>query len=104
MSGLMSRHVDPAKEKRLRRWARTNYVPVSERKGSWHPIVLEEMGLRDLELERESLGGEAFETPFRPVYVPLEPTDHHRLDGLHQLPDVPNYQRVSKPVEHWVLG
>ncbi len=39
--------VDFIEELRLRRWARENYVPVSQRERTWHPIILEEMGRKD---------------------------------------------------------
>lgn len=41
--------VDFIEELRLRRWARENYVPQPERLSGWHPIVHEEMSLRDTE-------------------------------------------------------
>lgn len=41
--------LDFIEELRLRRWARENYVPADERSGTWHPIVLEEMGRKDRE-------------------------------------------------------
>lgn len=44
-----SQHVDPIEEIRLRTWARRNYAPVAERSDEWHPVVLEEMALRDRE-------------------------------------------------------
>ena len=34
---------------RLRRWARENYVPASQRDMQWHPIVLDEMRRKDAE-------------------------------------------------------
>ena len=41
--------VDFIEELRLRRWARENYVTAAERAESWHPIILEEMRLKDQE-------------------------------------------------------
>jgi hypothetical protein len=41
--------VDFIEELRLRRWARENYVPSSERSRGWHPIILEEMSRKDQE-------------------------------------------------------
>jgi len=41
--------LDFIEELRLRRWARENYVPSSDRDGGWHPVVLEEMGRKDEE-------------------------------------------------------
>lgn len=36
-------------EIRLRRWARENFVALDDRSDSWHPIVLDEMRMKDLE-------------------------------------------------------
>ena len=44
-----SRHIDAIEEMRLRTWARRNYAPAAERSQDWHPIVLEEMSIRDRE-------------------------------------------------------
>jgi hypothetical protein len=41
--------LDVIEELRMRRWARENYVPVDERKQSWHPVIHEEMEKKDLE-------------------------------------------------------
>jgi len=41
--------LDIVEELRMRRWARENYVPVEQRKPSWHPIVHEEMEKKDRE-------------------------------------------------------
>jgi hypothetical protein len=46
-SGLVD--LDFIEELRLRRWARENFVPVSQRLPSWHPVVLEEMLRKDVE-------------------------------------------------------
>jgi hypothetical protein len=47
--------LDFIEELRLRRWAREHYVPRSERKLSWHPVVQEEMAKKDLETSDEAL-------------------------------------------------
>jgi hypothetical protein len=52
-SGLAD--VDFIEELRLRRWARENYVPESQRQTSWHPIVHEEMSRRDVERSEADL-------------------------------------------------
>ena len=41
--------VDFIEELRLRRWARENYVPASQRDARWHPVVLDEMRRKDAE-------------------------------------------------------
>lgn len=54
MSAFETPTIDLIRELRLRKWARTNYVPIEQRIGSWHPLVLDEMQRRDEEL-RESV-------------------------------------------------
>lgn len=39
--------IDVIEEFKLRRWARENYVPPTQRDGTWHPIILEEMTSKD---------------------------------------------------------
>ena len=51
MISSVAEEVDFIQELRLRRWARENYVPVEERKPTWHPVVLDEMGKKDLEAD-----------------------------------------------------
>jgi hypothetical protein len=52
--------LDFIEELRLRRWARENYVAPDQREHDWHPVILNEMDRRDLELT---------ETEATPVYV-----------------------------------
>ena len=47
MSSSVSVELDLIEELRLRRWARENYVPRSQRRPSWHRVVLEEMSKKD---------------------------------------------------------
>ena len=49
MISTVSADIDMIEELRLRRWARENYVPRSQRQQSWHPIVHEEMRKKDRE-------------------------------------------------------
>jgi hypothetical protein len=49
MTSSVLSELDLIEELRLRRWAREHYVPHSQRQNSWHPVVHEEMGKRDLE-------------------------------------------------------
>ncbi len=44
--------LDFIEELRLRRWARENYVPRPQRQQSWHPVVLEEMARKDVEVSQ----------------------------------------------------
>lgn len=46
VSGVLT-EVDFIEELRLRRWARENYVPSSERQQSWHPVIHDEMEKKD---------------------------------------------------------
>ena len=52
IAGDAGQRVDPVEEFRLRAWARTHYLPESERTGSLHPVVLDEMHRKDAELLR----------------------------------------------------
>jgi hypothetical protein len=55
MISSVSAELDFIEELRLRRWARENYVPSTERKASWHPVVHEEMAKKDVEAGEEEL-------------------------------------------------
>lgn len=68
MPGPHFYQTDLIQELRLRRWARKNYVPLSERGTGWHPVVLDEMHCRDQELDEQR---QQFITM---AYVPLAPT------------------------------
>jgi hypothetical protein len=48
MSSVLA-ELDMIEELKLRRWAREHYVPHGQRQRSWHPVILEEMGRKDLE-------------------------------------------------------
>ena len=50
MLSSVGAEVDFIEELRLRRWARENYVPHGQRELSWHPVILDEMGRKDVEL------------------------------------------------------
>jgi hypothetical protein len=52
MLSSVSEELDFIQELRLRRWARENYVPAGQREASWHPVVVDEMVKKELELER----------------------------------------------------
>jgi len=49
MTSVMTGDVDLIDELRMRRWARENYVPRSERQNGWHWVVLDEMTKKDVE-------------------------------------------------------
>lgn len=84
MTAQKSSPVDFLKELRLRRWARENYVTAKERKSGWHPIVLDEMRRKDIELAQteESYAGQRF--------VPLEPMPLRAIHPAHPAPGNPN--------------
>lgn len=44
---LVETDLDFIEEMRLRTWARVNYVPGEERDEEWHPVILDEMALKD---------------------------------------------------------
>jgi hypothetical protein len=50
MLSSVGAEIDLIEELRLRRWAREHYVPRQKRERSWHPVVLDEMDRKDLEM------------------------------------------------------
>lgn len=91
--------MDVVEELRLRRWARENYVPAAERDGLWHPVILEEMCRRDLEM--------ADKPDLRRGLVPLQPgvrflhgahLDTQRGETLLSVPEIhdPDNARATK--------
>ena len=85
--------VDAVKELRLRRWARTNFVTAQRRSESWHPIVLDEMQVKDAERNEQAA---SYETgrPLLP-YVPLAPSPVYVVHGSHAPHGNPNLIRRS---------
>ncbi|QDT63815.1 hypothetical protein [Calycomorphotria hydatis] len=79
---------DPVRELRLRRWAREHYVAPSDRQLSWHPIVLDEMRARDIELAKRA-------TSHVTGYVPLAPSTIHEVHEAHA--GVPAPKHISMP-------
>ena len=49
MDSSVPHDVDFIRELQLRRWARENYVPQSQRESDWHPVIHDEMTRRDSE-------------------------------------------------------
>jgi hypothetical protein len=49
MVSSLGAEIDFIEELRMRRWAREHYVPRDRREATWHPVVLDEMGQKDLE-------------------------------------------------------
>jgi hypothetical protein len=83
--------IDILRELRLRLWARLHYVPRRERKETWHPIVLDEMRVRDREIEEQAAGRA---TGSR--YVPLAPSDRPILHEAHE--GVPDPKLVKRSI------
>lgn len=54
--------VDFIEELRMRRWARENYVPATDREDDWHPVILDEMARKDVEQGEADM---AYVTPVR---------------------------------------
>ena len=52
MSEAETSKIDFVRELRLRQWARQHWVSREDRRSSWHPIVLDEMSIKDIELQR----------------------------------------------------
>ena len=50
MSSSGAAEVDFIEELRLRRWAREHYVPEQQRQLTWHPVILDEMDRKDVEM------------------------------------------------------
>ncbi len=54
MQSGQANEIDFIEELKLRRWARENYVPHTQRNETWHPIIHDEMGRKDHEHRPES--------------------------------------------------
>lgn len=74
--------LDFVEELQLRRWARQNYVAPTDRRVDWHPVVREEMQLRDAEMIVHSRVRE----PATSSYVPLAPSGIQRVHQAHEMP------------------
>jgi hypothetical protein len=57
--------LDLVEELRLRRWARLNHVCEEARRTDWHPVILDEMSLKDAELADQN------PAPFGRQYAPI---------------------------------
>lgn len=77
MPALTSAPIDMIEELMYRCWARRNYLPLELREANWHPIILEEMALRDEELFEELPQHESMDRTFGSGFVPLVPSITH---------------------------
>ena len=50
MLSSVAHELDFIEELRLRRWARLHYVVCNQRDTTWHPVILDEMNRKDLEM------------------------------------------------------
>jgi len=82
--------IDIVKELRLRQWARLHYTPSAERSATWHPIVLEEMALRDRELQS------AAAVQMVSSFVPLVPAQYHEIHAGHARLTEPNLVKTRQ--------
>ena len=58
-------NIDFIEEIRLRRWARENYRPAADRNQTWHPIVLDEMLTKDIEVQSGDQTDDDLSAPMR---------------------------------------
>ena len=89
--------VDLIKELRLRRWARSNYVPTEQRNYTWNPVVLDEMLRKDQELRER-----ACDRAIRSSYVPLPPTTITKRHDSHPSNPEPNLLRYAESFEIYI--
>ena len=70
--------LDVVEEFRMRRWARENFVPAADRDADWHPVILDEMHCKELELREAGRTHSAAGS-----LVPLVPGGFRVLHGAH---------------------
>ena len=73
----LSASTDFVEELMFRCWARRNYLPRELRERDWHPIILEEMAMRDQELVEQAERDAWLNRTPNPSFVPLVPTMTH---------------------------
>lgn len=92
MRVLQRDDLDIVKEFRLRRWAREHHVPAEERRPTWHPVVLDEMQLKDDEMLIRSRSRGPVSS-----FVPLVPTVIQRVLPRHEVaPAEPKTDRAPR--------
>jgi hypothetical protein len=94
MNDSHRKNMDIVRELRLRRWAREHFVEAEERKAEWHPIVLDEMRLKDDEMIILSRS-----RPPVSSFVPLVPTAIQRVHPRHSDSKEPNLEKVDSPTQ-----
>ena len=86
--------LDVIEELQLRRWARENYSAPELREESQHPVVRDEMRLRDEEMIIETRARDSVVS-----FVPLAPTVIQKLHNPHDLPDKPVQSRDQQEAQ-----
>jgi hypothetical protein len=94
MPALTSARIDMIEELMYRCWARRNYLPLELREADWHPIILEEMALRDEELFEELHQQESMNRTLGSGFVPLDPSITHFVHPAQS----ESASRISSPL------
>ena len=84
MTRTFGADIDLIEELRLRNWARANYVMPELRDPGWHPLVLEEMRLKDSEFD--VFHDQAHRAR---ALVPLAPECFYQHHPYHPVPNAP---------------
>lgn len=88
-------------EFRLRRWARVHYVSSHQRKETWNPIVLDEMRIKDQEMEKTTKEN-SMKARVSSMYVPLAPEVTSRIDEAHNEIAAPHILKIQDaPIRHY---
>jgi hypothetical protein len=86
--------IDIIEELQLRRWAREHYVAPNRRTAAQHPVVSDEMRLRDAEIIIDSRARDSVV-----AFVPLAPTVIQRLHEPHEQPGQPALLRQAESID-----
>lgn len=91
--------IDFIEELMYRCWARRNYLPPELREESWHPIILDEMAIRDQELAEDAALEDAMNAPRHCEFVPLVPTLTHVIHPGHLETREPHFVSIRHPAD-----
>ena len=95
MSHQTTSQINVIRELRLRRWARNHYVPAKERLSTWNPVVLEEMMVRDSEIQSQVDNA----PPLVSQFVPLSPEPVNILHQAHEDQNEPKMLQAIQEVK-----
>ncbi len=95
MSHQTNSQINVIRELRLRRWARNHYVPAEERLSTWNPVVLEEMMVRDREIQSQLENA----PPLVSQFVPLSPEPVNILHPAHENQNEPKLLHTIQEVK-----